>query len=143
MHVHDGLAPVEFLEDRVEAAVAQVDAGVVGEQRDPVGAERVERVGDLASAPSTSGSGSVASSPNRWEARATQCAPNSFSARTIRRLTAASPNCSGTGTESSAAAISCRSIMASESSSVHAGSGAPPILWTPTRASCSTSPGVT
>jgi hypothetical protein len=44
-------------------------------------------------------------------------------------------DCSDTGTESSAAAISCRSIIASESSSVHAGSGAPPTWRTPTWAS--------
>jgi hypothetical protein len=50
MHEGEAGAAVELGEDGLEALVAEVDAAVVREEDDPVGAERVERVGELGQA---------------------------------------------------------------------------------------------
>ena len=50
MGVDDSIAPVEFLEDRVERGIAQPFVAVACEQADAVRLERIEAVFDLAEA---------------------------------------------------------------------------------------------
>ena len=47
MHEHDRLAPVEFIENRIEPFVAEIDAVDVRKQDDAVELEHVERMGNL------------------------------------------------------------------------------------------------
>ena len=47
MEEHHGLAPVKFVEDRIQAAVPEVHAVVVGQQHDAVQFQRPERIVDL------------------------------------------------------------------------------------------------
>ena len=47
MHEHPRAPAVELVEERIEDAIAQIDAATVGQQHDTVGAEPVERVLEL------------------------------------------------------------------------------------------------
>jgi len=60
MHEHNSAAPIQFAIERFVAVVAEIHAGAVGFDGDPVAVEVIECVAELVERAGTSGSGSEA-----------------------------------------------------------------------------------